>query len=168
MERQRERESEAQGDMEQRRQRAASRSASGMARKHKIQKILGVLSDCESENHEHRETCSSDIEQTQPPAEDDFSLDVIGGILDLRPSSQQGKRWNLSDRKDQRELLWLIRKKGPKFGKCILFCAVLYHGSCTISVATHYSSLPCMTVQAAGMMSSTRMVTQEAGVTENE
>ena len=85
----------------------------------------GVLSDYESENHEHRETCSSDIEQAQPPAEDDFSLDVNGGILDIRPTSQQGKKWSLGDRKDQREILWLIRKKRPKrvigYGKCILF-----------------------------------------------
>ena len=53
-----------------------------------------------------------------------------GGILDLRPTSQQGKRWNLSDRKDQREIMWLIRKKRPKlvigYGRCILFCTVLY------------------------------------------
>ena len=70
-------------------------------------------------------------EQTQPPAEDDSSPDVKGDILDLRPTSQQGKWWNLSDRKDQRKKLWLIRKKRPKlvigFGKCILFCTVLYH-----------------------------------------
>ena len=76
-------------------------------------------------------TGSSDIEQTQPPAEDYLSLGVNGGILDLQPTSQQGKRWNLCDRKDQREILWLIRKKRPKlvigYGKCILFCTVLYH-----------------------------------------
>ena len=79
----------------------------------------------------HSKTCSSDIEQMQPPAGDDLSLDENGGIFDLRPKSQQGKRWNLSDRKDQREILWLIRKKRPKLvigcGKCILFCTVLYH-----------------------------------------
>ena len=66
----------------------------------------------------------------QPLAEDDFLLDVNGGILELRPNSQQGKRWNLSDCKDQRENLWLIRKKDPKLvtgcGKFILFCTVLY------------------------------------------
>ena len=71
-------------------------------------------------------------EQTQPPAEDDFSPDVKGDILDFRPTSQQGNRWNLSDRKDQREILWLIRKERPKHaighGKYILFCTVLYHG----------------------------------------
>ena len=54
-----------------------------------------------------------------------------GGILDLRSTSQQGKRWTLSDRKDQREMLWLIRRKRPRLvigcGKCILFCTVLYH-----------------------------------------
>ena len=70
-------------------------------------------------------------EKTQPPAEDDFSADVKGDILDFRTTSQQGKRWNSSDRKDQREILWRIRKKRPKlvigYGKCILFCTVLYH-----------------------------------------
>ena len=90
-----------------------------------------VLYDYESENHQHRETCGSDNEQTQPLAEDDFLLDVNGGILDLRPTSQQGKRWNLSGRNDQRKNLWLIRKKRPKLligcGKCILFCTVLCH-----------------------------------------
>ena len=54
--------------------------------KHKIQKVLGVW----------------------------VSPDVKGDILDLRPNSQQGKWWNLRDRKDQREILWLIRKKRPK------------------------------------------------------
>ena len=70
-------------------------------------------------------------EQTQPPAEDDSSPDVKGDILDLRPNSQQGKWWNLRDRKDQRDTLWLIRKKRPKlvigYGKCTLYCTVLYH-----------------------------------------
>ena len=96
------------------RQRDVSRSASRVDRKHKIQKVLGVLS-----------------EQTQPPAEDDFSPDVKGDILDLRPDAQQGKWWNLRDRKDQRENLWLIRKKRSKlvigYGKCILSCTVLHH-----------------------------------------
>ena len=54
-----------------------------------------------------------------------------GRILDLRPTLQQRKTWNLSVRKDQREILWLIRKKRPKLvighGECILFCTVLYH-----------------------------------------
>ena len=54
-----------------------------------------------------------------------------GDVLDLRPSAQQGKWWNVRDRTDQREILWLIRKKRPKlvigYGKCILFCTVLYH-----------------------------------------
>ena len=70
-------------------------------------------------------------EQTQPPAEDDISADVKGDILDFRTTSQQGKRWNFSDRKNQREIFWRIRKKRPKlvigYGKCILFCTVLYH-----------------------------------------
>ena len=81
------------------RQRDVSRSASRADRKHKIQKV--------------------------------FSPDVKGDILDLRPNAQQGKRWILRDRKDQREILWLIRKKRPKlvigYGKCVLFCTVLYH-----------------------------------------
>ena len=78
----------------------------------RFRKSWEVLS--ESENREHRETCSSDIEHTQPPAGDDLSLDENRGILDLRPNSQQGKRWNLSDREDQCEILFLIRKKRPK------------------------------------------------------
>ena len=121
------------------RQRDVSRSASGVDRKHKRQKVMGrgvrVLG-----------------EQTQPPAEDDFLADVNGGILDLRPTSHPGKRWNLSCREVPREILWLIRKKRLKlvigYGRCILFCTVLYMsrsgeepGSCTISVATHRSSL---------------------------
>ena len=69
-------------------------------------------------------------EQTQPPAED-FSPDVMGDILDLRPTSQQGKRWNLCDPEHQREILWLICKNCPKlvigYGRCILPCTVLYH-----------------------------------------
>ena len=80
----------------------------------RFRKSWEVLSNYESENREHRETCGSDIEQTQPPAGDDSSLYENGGIFDLRPNSQQGKRWNLSDRKDQHEILWLIRKKRPK------------------------------------------------------
>ena len=122
----------------------------------RFKKSWEVLSDYESENHEHRQTCSSDIEQTQPPAEDDFSLGVNGGILDLRPTSQQGKRWNPSDRKDQREILWLIRKKRPKlvngYGKCMLFCTVLYHEQIRRGAWFLYDlsgdalqlSLPCM------------------------
>ena len=70
-------------------------------------------------------------EQTKPSAEGDLSRDVKGDILDLRPTSQQGKEWNLRNRKDQLEILCLIRKKCPKLvigcGKCILFCTVLYH-----------------------------------------
>ena len=46
-------------------------------------------------------------EQTKPPAEDDFSPEVKGDILDFRPTSQQGTRWILSDPKYQREMLWL-------------------------------------------------------------
>ena len=107
-------------DKEKGRQRDASRSASEL-----------VLCDYDSENHNHRETSSSDIEQTQPLAEDDVLPDVNGGILDLRPTSQHGKRWNLSDRQDQREIVWLIRKKRPKivigYGRCTLFCSMLYH-----------------------------------------
>ena len=68
----------------------------------RFRKSWGVLSDHQSENREHRESCSSDIEQMQPLAED------------LRPTSQQGNRWNLRNRQDQREILWLIRKKHPK------------------------------------------------------
>ena len=92
----------------------------------RFRKSWGVLSDHKSENREHRETCSSDIEQMRPLEEDDFLPDVNGGII-----SQQGNRWNLRNRKDQRKILWLIRKKHPKLvigcGKCILFCTVLYH-----------------------------------------
>ena len=69
-------------------------------------------------------------EQTQPPAEDDFSPDVKGDILDGRPTSQQGKRRNFGDPKDPREILWLNRENRSKFvvgsGMCRLFCTVLY------------------------------------------
>ena len=87
-----------------------------------------------------------DIEQTQPLAEDDFLPDVNGGILDLRPTSQQGKRWNFGDRNDQREISWLIRKKRPKlvigFGahRSLASRSGEELGSCTISVATHRNS----------------------------
>ena len=103
------------------------------------------------------------VEQRQPPAEDDFSPDVKGDILDLRPTSQQGKRWNLGDRKDQREILWLIHKKRPKlvigYGKCTLFCTVLYHeqirrGACFLRDQTGDASqlsLPCMIAWSAGI-----------------
>ena len=95
-------------------------------------------------------------EQTQPPTEDDFSPDVKGDILDLRPNAQQGKRWNLRDRKDQREILGLIRKKRQKlvigYGKCRLFCTVLYHEQIRrgarllhdLSGDASQPSLPCM------------------------
>ena len=35
-------------------------------------RIVDRWGDRECENHQHRETCGSDIEQTQPLAEDDF------------------------------------------------------------------------------------------------
>ena len=93
------------------RQSDVSRSASRVDRKHKIQTVLG---GAERTN--------------EAMAEDDFSPDGKGDILDLRPSAQQGKWWNLGDRKDQREILWQIRKKRPKlvigYGKCILVCTV--------------------------------------------
>ena len=65
----------------------------------RFRKSWGALSDHESENREHRETCSNDLEQMQPPAEDDSLPDVNGGILDLRTTSQQGKRWDLRNQK---------------------------------------------------------------------
>ena len=77
-------------------------------------------------------------------------------ILDLRPTSQQGKECNRRDRKDQREILWLIRKKCPKLvigcGKCILFCTVLHHEQIRrgawflhdLSGDASHLSLPCM------------------------
>ena len=54
----------------------------------RFRKFWGVLSDGKSENREHSETCSSDIEQMQPLEKDDFLLDVNGGILDLQPTSK--------------------------------------------------------------------------------
>ena len=61
----------------------------------------------------------------------EIDLRAEGDILDLRPTSQQGKRWDFRNQKDQRGILWLIRKKRPKlvigYGKSILFCTVLYH-----------------------------------------
>ena len=91
-------------------------------------------------------------EQTKPSAEGDLSRDVEDGILDLRPTSQQGKEWNLRKRKDQLDILWLIRKKCPRLvigcGECILFCTVLYHEQIRRGAwflhnlsATHRSSL---------------------------
>ena len=58
--------------------------------------------------------------------------------------------------KDQREMLWLIGKKRPKlvtgYGKCILFCRVLYHEQIRrgawflhdLSGDASQLSLPCM------------------------
>ena len=87
-----------------------------------------MLCAYKSENQKHTATCGSDISHWQ---KDDFLPDVKVGILDLRPTSQQGKRWNFSDRKDQCEILWPIRNTRPKlvigYGRCILFCTVLYH-----------------------------------------
>ena len=80
--------------------------------------------------------------QTKPSVEGDLSRDVKGDLLDLRPTSQQGKIWNLGDPKDQREILWLICKK-----RCSVQSRTMSRsgeeelGSCTISVATHCSSL---------------------------
>ena len=121
-----------------------------------FRKSWGVLSHHKSENREHRETCSSDVERMQPLEEDDFLLDVNGGILDLSATSQQGNKWNLRNRKDQRKFLWLIRKKHPKLvigrGKCMLFCAVLCNEQIKrgawflhdISGDASKLSLPCM------------------------
>ena len=92
----------------------------------------------------------------QPVEEDDFLPDVNGGILDLRPTSQHGNRWNLRNRKDQRKFLRFIRKKHPKLvigcGKCMLFCTVLYHEQIRrgawflddLSGNASQLSLPCM------------------------
>ena len=86
----------------------------------------------------------------------EIDLRAESDILDLRPTSQQGKEWNLRDRKDQREILWLIRNKCPKLvikcGKCILFCTVLYHEQIKrgawflhdLSGDASQLSLPCM------------------------
>ena len=104
---------------------------------------------------------------------DDFLPDVNGGILDLRPTSQQGKRWNFSDRKDQCEILWLIHNKRPKlvigYGRCTLFCTVLYHEQSRrgawfqhdLSGDASQLSLPCI-------IRLTRWATQETGETEDE
>ena len=93
-------------------------------------------------------------EQTKSPAEGDFWPDVKGDIL--RPTSQQGERWNLGDPKDLREMLWLTRKKRPKLvigcGRCILFCTVLHHEHTRrgawflhdLSGDASQLSLPCM------------------------
>ena len=85
-----------------------------------------------------------------------IDLRAESDILDLRPTSQQGNRWNLRERKDQHEILWLIRMKHPKLvigcGKCILFCTVLYHEQIRrglwflhdLSGDASQLSLPCM------------------------
>ena len=84
-------------------------------RKHKIQKVLGVLSDHKSESREHRETCSGDIEQVRPLEEDDFLLDVNGGFHDLRPS-HFGARQQVEPQKSERSAqnFGMIRNKHPK------------------------------------------------------
>ena len=76
--------------------------------------------------------------------------------LTFDPPAQHCKRWNLGDRKDEREILWLIRKKCPKrvigCGKCKLFCTVLYHEQIRrgawflhdLSGDASQLSLPCM------------------------
>ena len=55
--------------------------------------------------------------------------------LTFDPLRTQAERWNLSYRKDQREILCLIRKKRPKhvigYGRCILLCTVLCHEQIT-------------------------------------
>ena len=66
------------------------------------------------------------------PAEGDLSRNVKGDILDFRPTSQQGKRWNLGDPKDQREILWMVHKKRSK----LVIGSVMCKGSvqsCTIN-----------------------------------
>ena len=125
--------------------------------KHKIQKILGVLCHFERENFQHRETCGSDIEQIQPPAEDDILPDVNVASLTFDPLRSKAKGGTSEIERDQREILWLISKKRPKlvigYGKCILFCAVLYHEQIRrgawflhdLSGDASQLSLPCIT-----------------------
>ena len=62
----------------------------------------------------------------------EIDLRAESDILDLRPTSQQGKEWNLRDRKDQREVFVADTQEVPE--TChrmrqvhILFCTVLYH-----------------------------------------
>ena len=134
-----------------------TRSASRVDRKHKVQKVLGRC--CATMKVRIKSTArpvAATSNKCSHQQETTLSLDENGGIFDLRPKSQQGKRWNLSDRKDQREILWLIRKKRPKLvigcGKCILFCTVLYHEQIRrgawflhdLSGDASQLSLPCM------------------------
>ena len=105
----------------------------------KFRKSWGALSEQTQSKQQCSGVGSACIEKpmgdTASLAEEEpkFEIDLRAesDILDLGPTSQQGKEWNLRDTKDQREILWLIRKKCPKLvigcGKCILFCAVLYH-----------------------------------------
>ena len=81
-------------------------------------------------------------------------------IFDLIRNNAQ--RWNLSDRKDQRKNMWLIRKKRPKlvieYDKCTLFCTVLCHEQIRrrawllhdLSDSALQLSLPCMILLECG------------------
>ena len=66
----------------------------------------------------------------KPPVEGDISRDVKGDILALRPT-QQGKRQNLGDPKDQREILWLVRERSVRSLSSDLACADCSVWSCT-------------------------------------
>ena len=94
----------------------------------RFRKSWEALCDHESENFQHRKPVAATSNKCSHWQRNDFLPDVNGGILDFRPTSQQGKRWNLRNRKDRREILWLIRNKRPKlvigYGTCILFCTV--------------------------------------------
>ena len=129
----------------------------------KFRKSWGALSE-QTQSKQQRSgvgsTCIGKPMRDTSLAEEEpkFEIDLReeSDILDFRPTSQRGKERNNKDRKDQLEILRLMRKKCPKLvigcGKCILFCTVLYHEQIRrgtwflhdLSGDASQLSLPCM------------------------
>ena len=99
----------------------------------KFRKSWGALSE-QTQSKQQRSRVGSacigkPMRDTASLVEEDskFEIDLRAesDILDLKA------RCGKSERKDQCEVLWLIRRKRPKlvigYGRCILSCAVLYH-----------------------------------------
>ena len=95
------------------------------------------------------------------------------------PHHSNAKKKNLSDTKDQRDILWLVSEKRPKLvfgsGMCMLFWTVLYHLQIKrrawflhdLGGDASQLSLPCM-IRMVCMISSTRSVAQDRGDTESK
>ena len=121
-------------------------------------RIVDRRGDKESENRMHgarrrpkiflmRDTAS--LVEDEPKFENDLRAE--GDILDLRPTTQQGKEWNLRDRKNQRKIL-ADTQEAPEIchrmrqvsAHCFVLSCTMSRsgeepGSCAISVATHRS-----------------------------